>query len=390
MFGRQMRIVLAAVGAALLSACAVIPGGDAVPVETGPVVSTPPPQPVVPVADRLPTDEDRHRVALLVPLSGENAAVGQAIANASTMALLDTGAQNLRITTYDTGAGAAEAARRALSDGNRLILGPLLREDMASVSAAAGPADVPLVAFANEAAAGRDDVFLMGHTPEQSIARSAAFAMDEGARAFAALAPRGEYGDRALAALEATVTARGGRMVASERYDRGNTSILSAADRLRSRGGYDTVLIADGARLAAMAAPRLKDAGQSLPSLLGTELWSGDDTLIRTPSLRGAWFAAVPDARYRQFAESYRSRFGEEPFRIATLGYDAVLLALRLAQNWQPGRALPVSQLTDSEGFLGLDGAFRFLPSGAGERAMEVRQVGNGTFSVVSPAPQGF
>jgi hypothetical protein len=38
----------------------------------------------------LPTDTARHRVALLVPLSGENAAVGRSIANATTMALLDT------------------------------------------------------------------------------------------------------------------------------------------------------------------------------------------------------------------------------------------------------------------------------------------------------------
>ena len=58
----------------------------------------------------LPTDTARHRIALLVPLSGENAAVGRSIANATTMALLDTNAENLRITTYDTATGAGSAA----------------------------------------------------------------------------------------------------------------------------------------------------------------------------------------------------------------------------------------------------------------------------------------
>ena len=84
----------------------------------------------------LPTDTARHRVALLVPLSGENAAVGRSIANATTMALLDTNAENLRITTYDTAHRRRQRRRAARSrDGNKLILGPLVRED---VTAGAG------------------------------------------------------------------------------------------------------------------------------------------------------------------------------------------------------------------------------------------------------------
>src|SRR3546814_7609445 len=69
---------------------------------------------------------DLHRIALLVPVTGKNAAVGKSIANAANMALLDTGAKNLRVTTYDTAANPGDAARRALADGNQLILGPLL------------------------------------------------------------------------------------------------------------------------------------------------------------------------------------------------------------------------------------------------------------------------
>ena len=87
-----------------LAACKVVP--DTRP---GPA---PAPTPEGPSADVLPTDTARHRVALLVPLSGENAAVGRSIANATTMALLDTNAENLRITTYDTATGAATARLR--------------------------------------------------------------------------------------------------------------------------------------------------------------------------------------------------------------------------------------------------------------------------------------
>ena len=90
-----------------------------------------------------------------------------------------------------------------------------------------------------------------------------------------------------------------GTLVAVERYERGNTSIVSAATRLNTKGGFDTVLVAEGARLSAMAAGALKTSGEALPSILGTELWSGEDSIARVSALRGAWFSAVSDGRYR-------------------------------------------------------------------------------------------
>jgi ABC-type branched-subunit amino acid transport system substrate-binding protein len=383
MFGNWKRLFGVAALSLGLAACQAVPSG-----RQGP--ATPPAPTPTPTQSGLPEDEARHRVALLVPLSGPNGAVGQSIANATTMALLDTNAANLRITTYDTATGAGSAAARALSDGNKLILGPLLGGDVAPVLAQARPADVPLISFSNDTSVAANDVFVMGVMPEQSIGRTVDYAVSRGGARFAAIVPNGEYGRRAEAALRTRVSGRGGVLVATERYDRGNTSIVSAAERLRSRGGFDTVLIADGARLSAMAAGELKEGGSASPRILGTELWSGEDDITRSAALRGAWFSTVSDARYRQFVTSYQKRFGAQPYRIATLGYDAVLLALRVARDWRPGRNFPTAQLLDDGGFLGLDGPFRFRRDGTAERAMEVRQVGNGTITVADPAPARF
>ena len=384
MFGNWKRLITVGLLGMALAACKVIP-------ESGqPPATQPTPQPTETPDLVLPSDDGRHRVALLVPLSGENGAVGQAIANATTMALLDTNASNLRITTYDTATGASSAAAQAVRDGNKLILGPLLGADVAGVVSRARAADVPLITFSNDTSVAARDVFVMGVIPEQSIHRTVDYSMERGSRRFAVLVPNGEYGRRAEIALTDRISARGGVLVATERYDRGNTSIVSAAERLKARGGFDTVLIADGVRLSAMAAGALKEAGDDLPRLLGTELWSGDDGLTRASALRGAWFSAVSDGRYRQFVTSYEARFGEQPFRVATLGYDAVLLALRVARDWQPGRNFPTAAMLDEGGFIGLDGPFRFLRNGIAERAMEVRQVGNGSVSVVDPAPTRF
>ena len=364
---------------ALLAGCKVIPKGA--PVAT---------QPVDQPSDRLPTDAQRHRVALLVPMSGPNAGVGESIANATTMALLDTNAQNLRITTYDTAAGPAAAAARAVADGNKLILGPVQSDEVAAIATIARAAKVPLIAYVADGAVAARDVFILGTVPGNSVTRTVSYAWGKGVRRYAVLAPNGEYGQRASAAFAEAVRASGGTLVASESYERSNTSIISAARRIRAKGGVEAVLIADGSRFAAQAAAQLKPAGAAVPRLLGTDLWSGESVIATNPALRGAWFSAVSDTRFRQFAESYKGRFGAAPYRISTLGYDSVLLTIRIARDWKPGTSFPTSRLSDRGGFLGLDGPFRFDANGVVERALEIRESRGGTMTVVSPAPARF
>ncbi len=385
MFGsirRKAAAVLLTIG---LAACQVVPDGG----RPGPATPDAP-RPTEPSDTTLPTDVARHRIALLVPLSGDNADVGRSIANATTMALLDTNADNLRITTYDTAAGIGSATSSAISDGNKLILGPLMASEVTSVLAQARPANVPLITFSNDTSVAQPDVFVMGHVPEQSIARSVDYAAMQGLQRFAALVPNGDYGDRTAQALENAVKAVNGSVVAIERYDRNNTSVVSAANRLKARGGYQAVLISDGANHTIRAAGALKKAGDAVPLILGTELLNGDASVASSAVMRGALFSAVSDNRYRQFVTSYRTRFGEQPHRIATLGYDSVLLTLRVAREWQAGSNFPVRRMLAPEGFLGLDGPFRFLRNGIAERAMEVRRVGQGAVTVVDEAPSQF
>lgn len=368
--------------ALLLAGCQIVP-------KTGPVTPAPTPTPTPePSATTLPTDETRHRIAILVPMTGRNGAVGQSIANAANMAVIDTSAENLRITTYDTSTGPRAAAAKAVADGNKLILGPMLAEDVPEVLGEARRAGVPLVTFSNSTTVAQRDVFVMGHIPEQSIERSVAYARSKGASRFAALLPTGDYGDRSASALQNALRSFGGSLVRTERYERGS-AVIGAANRLRSAGGYDTVLVADGVQLASQGAGALKGGGAN-PRILGTELWSGESAITRSTALRGALFSAVSNQRYQRFRDSYQQRFGTAPYRISTLGYDAVLLTLRVAREWRFGRPFPTSQLIARDGFLGLDGAFRFNADGTIERAMEVREVRAGDVTVVDPAPARF
>lgn len=383
---RRARQAMALVGALLLAGCQTM-----VPKTTAPSAPPPPKTTAPGPSTALPTDTERNRVALLVPLTGSNAAVGQSIANATTMALLDTKTQRLRVTSYDTGTDAAGAARKAIAEGNKLILGPLTADEVKAVAPIARAAKVPVIGYSNDASVAGNGVYLLGYAPSQSIDRVVGFARGKGAKTFAALVPKGVYGERAGSAFLSAVKAAGGTVVAMETFDRSAASVTAAVKRLGTRSGYDALLIADIARIALQIAPQVRSSETGANAkIMGTELWNTETSLFTSPSLRGAWFASVSDGLYRTLSSKYRASYGTTPYRLASLGYDSVLLAVRIAQDWKPGSDFPAARLSDPDGFAGIDGAFRFDKDGLAERALEVQEVGATGVAVVDPAPRGF
>ncbi len=360
-------------------------------VPRGPDVPAPTPAPAPPpVTTGLPTDQKHHRIALLVPLSGKNAGVGQSLANATTLALLDTKAENIRMTSYDTAGGAASAARNAIRDGNKLIIGPLLSDNVVAVANVARPANVPILSFSNDSGVAGNNVFILGHIPQQSIDRVVDYARSQGMTRFAGLVPNGVYGQRASSTLLRKVKDVGGTVVSIQTYNRDSRSVEAATRRLADNGDFEAVLLADNGSMAARAAPFIRQNASGTAKILGTDLWNTSSNLAGAPAMRGAWFASVADGLYRQYADKYRARYGKAPFRLSSLGYDSVLLTVKVARNWQVGQPFPISQLTDPGGFIGLDGVFRFRPNGISERALEVQEIRNGSFAVIDAAPRGF
>ncbi|OYY67514.1 penicillin-binding protein activator [Sphingomonas sp. 28-63-12] len=385
---RKMALVV--VGATALAGCqTVVPRGPAPPVNR-PVATRPVPTQQPRVDAGIPQDVARQRVALLVPLTGGNAGVGLSIANATQMAVLDTRNDRIRITNYDTNMGAANAARRAIADGNRLILGPLLADDVRAVAPIAHAAGVPLISFSNDTGVAGNGTYLLGHAPLQSIERVVNYAHDRGLNSFAGLVPNGLYGERASTALLRAVESAGGQVVTLQTYDRAPGSITAAITRMAKNAPYDAVLIADSAGTAAVAVPIIRKNGAPSTQVLGTDLWNTDSSITGLAALNGAWFASVSDTLYRQYAVKYRARFGTAPYRLSSLGYDAVLLTVRIMRDWPIGAPFPEGRLDDRGGFAGIDGAFRFGRDGVAERALEVQEVRPGATSAVSPAPGGF
>jgi branched-chain amino acid transport system substrate-binding protein len=378
--------------AAALAACAppaMVPAPVAPPQAESPY-QPPPPPPSGPA-----------KIALLLPLSGPNAALGKAMLDAAQLAFFDSGGKGLELVPRDTGgtpAGAAKAARVVLADHVGLILGPLLRSEVAAVKPLAGTANVPVIAFSTATELAGGNVFLMGFLPREEVAREVGYASRHGHRQFAALVPNSPYGHLMATALHEAVGAGGGEVTQIADYDPGQADVGAAIRQLLPGGAvgaaggppFDALMLPEGGDQLKAIARQLVVAGLDTKKvqLLGSGLWDEPD-IGSEPALVGGWFAAsAPEAR-RGFEERFAKTYGDKPPLLASLGYDAVALAAVLSRG-EGGQPFSREAILNPRGFDGVDGLFRFTPEGLVQRGLAVLQVGPQGNTVVSPAPQSF
>jgi len=400
-----------------------------------PAPALPPPVPTPPPQDRItltppPATGDLPVVAILLPLSGRDAQLGQQMLEAAELALFDSADERFTLLPVDTGGtpgGAVEAAEKAIGQGARLILGPLFGTEASAVGPIARSAGINVITFSNDQSVAGDNVFVFGFLPRPQVERIVAYAASKGARRFAVLAPRGGFGDTVTDELQKAARAHRAQVTRSETYDPGSADLsptlrrladferrslalanekrqyegktdevsrqaLRRLEGLQGQGdlGFDALLLPEGGDRLRLVAPLLTsyDVDPKNVRILGTVLWD-DPTLAAEPSLRGAWFVAPPPEARADFEAAYEKTYQRKPPRLASLAYDLVALAAILAKiDARPDFSRQA--LTQATGFAGVDGLFRFLPDGRSERGYAVLEIGDRQRRVVDPAPESF
>lgn len=369
---------------------------------------TPPPVAEKPAYSRDPASfympsymagEEPIRVALLLPFNSSRDNVrtlSNALYNAAQLALFEFDRSNILLMPKSTGGtadGARRAAREVLDAGADLILGPLFAEEVAAVGPLAADVRVPVVAFSSDTSVGGGNVHLLSFPLDEDVERIVDYATLQGITRFAALYPQGTYGNRVRAAFQQSVSARAGEVVASASYPSNAQGMYDPAQRVAGAyggGNYHAVFLPEGGSELKSLASLLPyyDVDPREVKFLGTGLWD-DPSLTREPPLNGAWYPAPPPEGHEQFLTRYRRAYGQTPPRIASLGYDAVSLAIALSTLPREERFTPEA-LTNPEGFAGVDGIFRFMPDGGTERGLAVLEIRPGGAVVIDPAPTSF
>jgi ABC-type branched-subunit amino acid transport system substrate-binding protein len=377
------------VGAPLLGACA----GVQQTLTNTFSSSGPAPGPAGPAQQPLAVGTGQVKVGLLLPLSasGNAAVAAQSMKNAAEMALAEFQNPNIQLLIKDDAGspqGAQAGAQQAIDEGSEIILGPLFGLSVPATAQPARARGVSVIAFSTDSSVAGRGVYLLSFLPESDVNRIVEYAASTGKRSFAAMLPDNAYGNVVEAAFKQAVGRRGGRVVAFERY--GADRAGAARNVTQALASADALLIADDGDAVVGVADALIAAGANLKNLqlLGTGLWD-NPRVFASPALQGGLYAAPDPSGFRSFAGRYRTKFGAEPVRTATLAYDAVALVAALART-QGGQRFSAEVLTNPSGFAGIDGLFRFRADGSNERGLAVMRVATGGPQAAAGSPKSF
>jgi ABC-type branched-subunit amino acid transport system substrate-binding protein len=336
------------------------------------------------------------KAALILPLSaGGNAGVtAQSMRNAAELALAEFNAPDIQLLVKDDGgnaAGAQQAAQQAIEEGAEIILGPLFAHSVAPVGQLARARGIPVIAFSTDSNVAARGVYLLSFLPESDVERLISYATQQRKRSYAAAIPDNPYGTVVEAAFKQSVARRGGRIVSLVRYSLDRAQLQETVRSLAQAARQaDAVFIPDTADTVPQVVQALAANGVDTKrvQLLGSGLWE-DPQIFSNSILTGAWYAGPDVNGFRNFSGRYRTRFGQDPVRTATLVYDAVALVAALTKT-QGQRRFSEEVLTNSSGFTGIDGLFRFRRDGINQRGLAVMQVSPTGGQIISPAPRSF
>jgi len=164
-----------------------------------------------------------HQIALLLPLSGQNAPAAQAVQNgffgayfAAQSGLHD----EQRIRVYDVNAdGTTDAYARAVTDGAQFVVGPLLRSGVTALANEAMlPVPVLALNYLADGAAARPGLYQFGLSPEDEAVSAAAKAAADGYSRAIAMVPNNEWGRRVLSSFATEFESRGGVLLDYRNY----------------------------------------------------------------------------------------------------------------------------------------------------------------------------
>ncbi len=339
------------------------------------------------------------KVALLVPKSDSGAApVAAALENAARMAIADFSSANLEIAVYDTAGSASTAsaqAQRAVDEGAKIILGPLFGEAANAAGLSVLDENVNVLAFSNNPTIAGGNVFVLGSTFRNTADRLMGFAKRQGRTSVVVVHPNDVAGQVANTAIQQAATANG-IVASSQSYPLSVEGVQAAAEAAGSvvkSGGADSVFITTDATNAAM--PMLlqtlpeNGVAPSSTQYIGLTRWDVRPDLFNLPGAEGALFAIPNRSQQEAFEAKYSAAYGSAAHPLAGLAYDGVAaIATLVAQGRND--ALTTKGLTQSNGFQGTNGLFRFLPDGTNQRSLAVASVKDKQVVILEPAPNGF
>ena len=380
-----------------------------------------------------PSDDTTREMAVLLPLSGDNAAIGQSIRTSIHAAILKNAPKTLNVSFYDSASDINETMSDITAKNTGVIIGPVFANDARTV-AQMRPNNIPVLSFTSDATAVGNGVMTMALMPTNSVESIVREMKSDGTRHFIIMAPDTKSGHLMAGTAKNAASIYNVPLIGIFYYTENDSesikNAVSAASmnttrttaHTRARQVLSDILINE--RLTTLEKSGLNyqldklsrtetigdipydailflgsgDDTKTLASFFryynvssrdarfyGTTMWDGSD-IAYDYTMTGAKFATLPESS-PEFQDIYQQISGTTPNRLASFGYDAATLAIGMLYTDKSN----ASYLLDPSGYNGNDGLFRLKPTGDNERALQiVRLDGAGHTTVVKPAAIDF
>jgi ABC-type branched-subunit amino acid transport system substrate-binding protein len=378
------------------------------------------------VADYIKTTNDKLRVAVLMPLSGQVKIVGEAVVNAIQLSLFENNKKNILLKVYDTEAttfGAVNAINRAIKDGVDVVVGPLFSSETKAIASILKKNELISFSLSNDQELmNTDSVFVISSIPEQEIQTLISYMAENDFYNYVALMPNTAHGALMNKIMRNTIVNKDGLLIKTEFYEANDRNLLTKINDLINfyeipKTIYDdyekrklehklsgatnelefvvredekiypqALFIPDGGKIAEQIANLLfiSQKNSRAVQLIGTTKFDGDESILMNPYMNNAIFVGADPVRYEKFSTEYEKIYRTKPLKITSAVYDLISVIDRFFVRVDGAYIPDKRALLNPEGFDGIDGKYRFLPNGLVERKMYVLQFQNKKKVVVS------
>lgn len=340
-------------------------------------------------------------VALLVPYESAQAAdnsMAQSIENAARMAMADLNGVEIDLRVYPTqgqAEGAQIATTRAISEGAKVILGPVYGGSAKLAGLAAKGAGVNVLSFSNNTAIAGDNVFVLGATFDNTADRLVRYAATHGKPRIVIVNAQSPAETAGAIAIKGAIARNGAILAGEKSFELSQEGVFNSVQPIASTvrsSGADAIFFTSGNDGAMpLFAQMLPESGLKSPSpqYVGLQRLNVPSSALSLPGLQGSWFALPDQALAQNFSSRYAASYGQAPHALAGYAYDGIAAIGALVQSGD-SQALTAQALTRGSGFVGVNGIFRLNSDGTNQRGLAVATIQNNQVVEIDPAPRAF
>ena len=362
---------------------------------------------------------DKIKVGVMLPLSGEHSEIGNLILNAIEMAIFQTEKNKLELYIKDTKAK-PDRAKKVLSElideGVKVVIGPLFSKSLAAIRSEVTSNNINIFALTNNINLKNKGVWIFGVDPQAQTEKVLRHALEKGSKNIAALLPQNAYG---LLLFDTITSFAQKNLMKIEKIEFYNFSLESQRktaqkisegfekyklylDKIKEQENqeeesndilfmekpFDSVFIAAAGQNLTVLSSQLQynNVDPKIVQYLGISSWE-DSSILNEPALEGGVFVTTSEMYQKKIKIIYKNSFNKEMPKIAMIAYDIVAL-LGALDNL--GSNFSIYDLVNDEGYIGLRGLFRLKKNGLVERAFQLKKIKNKKFTILKKANSQF